>query len=510
MTRQGPFMKSASATAGRGFTLIELLVVILVILAVSAVTLPSVISAFNHRQVSEAARILQGGLVGARDMAINTNAPAGIRLLPDPMFNGQSLNAPGLPGVTALDPRVALASNRFVPIQLAPDYSEGFVRVDTVTPLFNPTVVVPPTNQYFIYPAAKSPAGVTTYYPAAIGTNHMLYLEQEVFADPNSGLRNPPTSWYWNIRIGDKVRINGSGIYYTVVGPMQIANPELFVNIGEPGPTAVALLTQTSGTTTLPAEFLFLVNGQDDNNDGYVDNGWDGIDNDGDGVVDQVIATGVNPYGEWVEAEKWQGSLTAHLATGATSIPNLPYTISRRPVVTPGARETPLPSGVVIDLTTALPTTPAALERSRLPVDPSSGSVDILLNTDGSVLPSTVYSAPTSFGMSSAFYHFWLAERGDVYSIPTDTNGNAVPLLNGYTFYLPMPLGSNIPPTTNAYDQLVASNPGLPYLKGEIRLLSLYTRTGQILVNDSPVFNIGPQGVNQPYILPQQGARGGP
>ena len=177
-------------------------------------------------------------------------------------------------------------------------------------------------------------------------------------------------------------------------------------------------------------------------------------------------------------------------------------------MVTPGARETPLPSDVVIDLTTWKAILP---ERSRLPVHPSSGSVDILLNTDGSVLPATVYSSPTSFGMRSAFYHFWLAERGDVYSIPTDTNGNAVPLLNGYTFYLPMPLGSNIPPTTNAYDQLVASNPGLPYLKGEIRLLSLYTRTGQILVNDSPVFNIGPQGgVNQPYILPQQGARGGP
>lgn len=504
MIVQGPLMKGARATKRRGFTLIELLVVILIILAVSAVTLPSMISAFNHRQVSEAARILQAGLVGARDTAINTNSPAGIRLLPDPMFNGQSLSAPGAPaGVTALDPRVALASNRFIPIQLAPDYSEGFVRVDIKPPVFNSTVVVN-ANQYFIYPTAKSPVGVTTYYPA--GTNNMLYLEQEVFVDQSTGFLNPPPSWYWNIRIGDKVRINGSGIYYTVVGPMQIANPELFVNIGEPGPTAAPLLTQTSGTLTLPAEFLFLVNGQDDNNDGYVDNGWDGIDNDGDGIVDQVIPTGANPFGEWVETEKWQGSLTAHLATAASNIPKLPYTISRRPVVSPGARETPLPSDVVIDLTTWKASLP---ERSRLPVDPSSGSVDILLNPNGTVVPTTVYSSPTSFGMSSAFYHFWLAERGDVYPIPTDTSGNAVPLVSGYTFYLPMPLGSNIPPTTNAYDQLVASNPGLPYLKGEIRLLSLFSQTGQILVNDSPIFNVGPQGVNQPYVLPQQGARGG-
>ena len=79
----------------RGFTLIELLVVILIILLVSAVVLPTVLPAISHRQVSEAARILQGALAGARDTAINNNAPAGIRLLPDPVLNGQSLNAPG-------------------------------------------------------------------------------------------------------------------------------------------------------------------------------------------------------------------------------------------------------------------------------------------------------------------------------------------------------------------------------------------------------------------------------
>ena len=64
--------------------------VILIILLVSAVALPTVLPALTHRQVSEAARILQGGLVGARDTAINNNAPAGIRLLPDPVLNGPS------------------------------------------------------------------------------------------------------------------------------------------------------------------------------------------------------------------------------------------------------------------------------------------------------------------------------------------------------------------------------------------------------------------------------------
>src|SRR5271165_1611249 len=122
--------------AGRlGFTLIELLVVILIILLVSAVVLPTVIPAISHRQASEAARILQAALVGARDSAINTNAPAGIRLLPDPVLNGQSLNAPGgTVGVPTLDPTRILASNRYIPIQLAPDYSEGLVNIDPTGP----------------------------------------------------------------------------------------------------------------------------------------------------------------------------------------------------------------------------------------------------------------------------------------------------------------------------------------------------------------------------------------
>src|SRR5271165_2862987 len=103
----------------RGFTLIELLVVILIILLVSAVVLPTLIPAISHRQVSEAARILQGAIAGARDAAINTNAPAGIRLLPDPVFNGINPNS------GTLDPTRVLASNRYIPIQLAQDYTEG-------------------------------------------------------------------------------------------------------------------------------------------------------------------------------------------------------------------------------------------------------------------------------------------------------------------------------------------------------------------------------------------------
>ena len=58
-------------------------------------------------------------------------------------------------------------------------------------------------------------------------------------------LLNPPTSWFWNIRVGDKIQINNAGPWYTVVGPMVVrprsdvngcsANTELFVNVGPPG-----------------------------------------------------------------------------------------------------------------------------------------------------------------------------------------------------------------------------------------------------------------------------------
>src|SRR4051812_8784607 len=95
-----------------GFTLIELLVVILIVLLVSAITLPTVIPALSNRQVSEAARILQAGLAGARDAAIRANGPRGIRLLPDPSL--------GLSDAT-------VGFNRYIPIEPAPDITDGIV-----------------------------------------------------------------------------------------------------------------------------------------------------------------------------------------------------------------------------------------------------------------------------------------------------------------------------------------------------------------------------------------------
>jgi prepilin-type N-terminal cleavage/methylation domain-containing protein len=478
----------------RAFTLVELLVVILIILAVSAVALPTVIPAISHRQVSEAARILQAGLVSARDIAINTNAPAGIRLLPDPTLISVNSTSVGNEVANQIDPTKVLASNRFIPIQFAPDYSEGFV-----SPWLNQTVLPGFTATF---PYQLQPAGQV--YPSA--TNAMLYLIEVVqFNNNGTPQLNPPTSWYWNIRIGDKIQINGTGVYYTVVGPMTTPNAELFVNVGPPGTLPPLTVPQAGGNVN--PEFLFLVNGLDDNKDGFVDNGWDGVDNDGDGYVDQVLN---GPNSEWVntatnqpiETETWAPALR----TATAPQPGFSYTVTRRPSPAPGSRETALPSNVVIDLTgwnpqylnVQLNVNYFVSERSRLPVDPISGFVDILLYPNGQVLPTTLYSNPASFGMGSTFYHFWLAERADLFD----------PLpLTGVPYLLPMPAGSAL------YPKNPPDNTGRA-LTGDRRLLSLNTRTGQIVTNsiEIPVTpgDSGFDGTNpsRPFLGAQQGLTG--
>src|SRR4051794_4013412 len=91
-----------------GFTLMELLIVITIIVIVSAITLPTVIPAIGHRQASEAARILQGALVGARDAATHGNQPSGIRLLPDPVLLTR-VTDPQSPLFGQIDPTSILA-----------------------------------------------------------------------------------------------------------------------------------------------------------------------------------------------------------------------------------------------------------------------------------------------------------------------------------------------------------------------------------------------------------------
>jgi prepilin-type N-terminal cleavage/methylation domain-containing protein len=490
-SRGAPRAESPCHVARRsGFTLIELLVVITIILLVSAVALPTVLPALSHRQVSEAARILQAALVGARDAAIRDNAPSGIRLLPDPALSG--LNAGGV-----LDNTLPLAYNRVVPIGIPPDYQEGLVSVVPANAVFN-------ANGNNLY----------TFLAVFVGgPPNVLVLEQSPGTWQLSGtaftyVPNPPTSWFWNIRVGDKVQINNAGPWYTVIGPLSVnpanttagqtgQNPELFVNVGMPGTPTPLTYTITapdnSTTTVINPEYLLLVNGQDDNANGWVDEEWDGVDNNNNGLID-----GLDPNFEWIETEKWLGSLATR------GVQNALYTIQRRPTPTINAREVSLPSDVVIDATSwgASAAWNGLPERTRVPISALnvySGVIDILVNPDGSFVPTTIYSSPSSFGMGASFCHFWLAERSDV----------VAPATNSITARPPrLPIAQGLFPTLFS---------GGTELKGEFRVVTLFTRTGQIVTFDNPQFDPtfatsisnGTYNTSYPFLQAQQGVSGG-
>jgi prepilin-type N-terminal cleavage/methylation domain-containing protein len=394
----------------RGFTLIELLVVIVIIIIVSAVALPVVLPAMSHRQVSEAARQLQSALAGCRDSALRTGSPSGLRLLADPAF-------PVSYAAGGIDATQPLAFNRWVPVEPAAPYTEGAVSV---------------------YPQFGYPTTVTGGLPAVVLEQSLGQWVQPAPGAPYHFQVQSPTSWFWNLRVGEKVQVNGTGPWYTICGPMQQPNPEGFVNVGPAGTASPWNRQQTApdNSQTFPTqpEYLLVTNGIDDNADGYIDSGYDGTDNNGDGTIDELA--------EW-EPERW-------LSTAAPI--DGPYTVQRRPAPIAGAREQSLPTNVVVDATTWA----SSRSRSRLPVDPSTGSVELLVRPDGAVQFSSRYGQPTAIGMDAAFLHFWLAERSDV--------------------------GTGQPPAGNWY------------------LVSVTARTGRISSTENP-------DPANPFVAAQQGAR---
>ena len=460
-----------------GFTLIELLVVIFIILIVSAVALPTVLSALDGRDVSEAGRIVQGGLVGARDSAIHNNAPSGIRLLPDPAFPVQWITNPKDPLYTAfqgqVDPRTILAANRFVPLEPVPDYNTGRV------------IIYPP--------------GYYTSVPPYLKTGEqVLVVEQSMYSNYGPlanqvSLPNEATSWFWNIRLGDKIQIGDTENIYTVVGPIEVnaypsngnngGNSELFVN-ATTYPTRYINLGINTNTTTISVDYLYVVNARDDDGNGVVDDGHNGI----------LPASGTPYY----EPEKWLGKYSQlQNNTAFTSFPSdLPYNITRRPAPVARGREVSLPTNVVIDLTTWNTNIFAAgSERSRLPVNAYTGYVDILVNPDGTVVPTTIFSSPASFGMGGAFFHLWLADRSDVVA-------PVFPVAKSSPPYLPVPKG------------LAPALFGGQEIKGNYGLLTLFSRTGQISANQNMTFdaaNVGTTSYNLtlPFVPAQQGISGG-
>jgi len=492
-----------------GFTLIELLVVMLIIMLISAVALPVILPALNHRQVSESARILQGALVGARDAAVHANAPRGIRLLPDPNLI-TFVTDPKSPLFGQVDQTQMLAANRIVALEPAPDYSEGRLNVRCIGEIQSLFLSLPYPYEgrgSWPYNGPDFPS-----VPVLVVEEAITDQDKNLAAYPSANIhRSNPTSWFWNVRVGDKLQIGNAGDVYTVVGPMTIGpsggNAELFVNIGLPGQAASPLIYPDQPDSLPAHEFLFLVNGFDDNKNGLVDEGFDGVDNNLDGAVDNITTDSL--VSEW-EPESWLGALAtenSRLVTGGPWQTNLPYTIHRRPTPSANAREASLPSNVVVDLTTWARASP---ERSRAPVNPYTGAVDIMLTPQGEVLPNTIFSAPSSFRLADAFFHFWLSERGDLYSpadfkitgpAPANTDGNpqSPP-------FLPVPAGYN-PNTTTI-------------LQGENRLLTLYTRNGQMVINEVSGFDENSEDYNTatngnanynpsfPFIRAQQGVRG--
>lgn len=483
--------------ARRAFTLVELLVVVTIIALISAVALPVVLPALSERRVSEASRLLQAVLSGARDAAIRANAPRGIRLLPDPVFNPNGTGPPG-----------TLASNRVVAIEPAPDYTEGQVTV------------------------ATRPLKTNT------GTVTQLIVQEVLFTNPPTNtIPGAPTSWYWNIRQGDKIRFNGSGNYYTIAGPMtigpnadakaqangQMSNTDRFINNGPPN----------TNFTNRPAEFLIVTNGIDDDNDGFVDNSFDGLDNDGDGIIDPLFngldddKDGIidnETTGKENEPEQFVGSQSSPFPTSATNpAQQVSYTIYRRPVVSPTAREVALPDGIVIDLTTwnaptanlTSTTSPVLLpERSRLPVDPYTKYVDIMISPNGQVVQAGAGGANGDYNANSPmasqpFYHFWLTDREDVqpplfgfqsYTNKSNTTLTDIPALNpkggtaagSLNYLLPMPKGT-------------PNYAGSIFLTGERRLVTVFVKTGQILTNSIQSFN--GYDANAPFYDAQSGIK---
>jgi hypothetical protein len=344
--------------------------------------------------------------------------------MPDPSFPPQYL-ASG-----QIDPSRALVSSRIVPIEPAPPYREGFVDASPALP-----------------------NGFTLPVPA------LLVVERATAPD---GSLNPRTSWFWNLRVGDRIRFGQpqviaregnnenimqptpSGHVYTVVGPMVIGpaegNPEMFVNYGQPG--SVSPFQTQVGAQPLNLDFLYLVNSHDDDGDGLTDEGWDGLDNNLNGITDEV--------GEW-EPERW-------LQTFASGSTNLTYQVRRRPMPSSRSTASTLPAGTVIDLTSWADTR----ERSRVRVNPWTGAVDLMVNPDGSVFYSTPYASVASFSLTDTFTHLWIADIQDIHNeFPPSPNA----------FRLPMPADTP------------GWSPSSLALKGTARIVTV-SRNGRLSVTD--------------------------
>ncbi|MFM7740273.1 MAG: type II secretion system protein, partial [Planctomycetota bacterium] len=216
-----------------GFTLVELLVVLFIVGLISAATLPVIIPTLNQRQVQEGSRILQQAILNARFAAMSTGRPAGVRLLPDPVFSGPD----------GTDPLRPLAYNRMIQLEPAPDYSDGMLRVSSQgasaqeiaaffiycaqNNLFWKDMLIgqPPNASRVMYPPNGVPLGnqdvfLNMLFPA-MGANPPKYKDPRIVLRQYKAITaTEPTSWSWNIRAGDRISVGVQNkIQYVIAGP---------------------------------------------------------------------------------------------------------------------------------------------------------------------------------------------------------------------------------------------------------------------------------------------------
>ena len=100
-----------------------------------------------------------------------------------------------------------------------------------------------------------------------------------------------------------------------------------------------------------------------------------------------------------------------------------------------------------------------------------------MLTPSGQVQPTRTFSSPAAFGLGASFYHFWIAERDDLHA-PQAQAGVAytLPMMAGVSAAANPTVGNGFPASGDA---IWGNTP----LRGENRLLTLYTRTGNIVVN---------------------------
>ena len=506
-----------------GFTLVELLVVIVIIGLLAVSTLPVVVPSLNQQQINYGARFVHGELAQARDRAIRDNAPRGIRLLPDPLttLNGDPFSGP-------------YTSSRIVSIEQAPDYADGQVYDLSAVAFYdiqNSNIPAPPfyyfeTSQgsgdfrYSLAPLNSEPFSYGTRFVAGGPLFRTWLVIAEVKFD-NAGVLQTPTAWFWNIRQGERLQFGNTGRSYPIAGPMSVGNsmalptnPDRQINAG------LATAFQSLPVPGSPSEFLIVLDGRDNDGDGFVDEQFDGIDNDGDGLIDPgfnglddnhngtvdepaELFFSASPNASFPSFGEFESEQTLTSHNWATGLIPLSYSITRRAVPVPDAREVALPRGVKIDLTgwnaglrhfpTGSMNTPFVPERSRLPVDPYTGYVDILINPSGEIVPLAANASPGP-SVALPYYHIWLAEDKDVVSTFDDTTIQN----NGIGSQLPMPKGTTDDMGTATYP------PALPALEGNQRIVSINARTGQVVTN-TPVFSLND--LNRPFEAAQAGAK---